>query len=585
MKRFDEFTYDDAVAEIERRKKDRLGDAYQVNHDMAELHDFWQDGELWVGPRGGLLAWNAEVRDRIKAQYIPGGAVLEALANFVRGMLGKQANIQAVPAGPVSEAEEEARNREAGELIEVLSVWWDRVELWEKMRRAVARSRWAGWGPLRLRIPTGRLIERETEDGTVIRELPKFGTLEEALEAIELHAPEPDQCIVIQHPDTQQRAAIFHYTDQADNGSPVNYVELWYEEDGKTVLRILQQGAGEATVLSYDWGGALPISEVDGEVMITEPVRRAEAALAFASTNFVRTVETAGFRERYTINAEPAGLWLPARPEGGAPRTMDDGQGGTLYFHPLPRSLGAGITTDLIGIPVESDTDGEKRATPQITIADPVDPKYATDAEEFARARVLQRCGQGHLAMIASGEASGFAYEQARAAFAGDLQLHVDPTERGLTQILEAVVAMAESMMVRPLNVLERLRLIVTLTPDAGPISPEMRKQYIEEAEKGCRSRSSAMALIGIDDVQAELEAIEQDPLNQISMTERRAKAMAAFPDEVPLVTRAILVGYTEEEARQYFGEADAARVRAEEQARDEIRDALERGTGEGAAA
>src|SRR5690606_35718167 len=121
-----------------------------------------------------------------------GGAVLEALANFVRGMLGKQANIQAVPAGPVSEAEEEARNREAEELIEALSVWWDRVELWEKMRRAVARSRWAGWGPLRLRIPTGRLIERETEGGTV-RQLPKFATLEEALAAIELHAPEPDQ--------------------------------------------------------------------------------------------------------------------------------------------------------------------------------------------------------------------------------------------------------------------------------------------------------------------------------------------------------------------------------------------------------
>lgn len=584
MTRFEDFTYDDAAAEIERRKAERLGDAYATNHGMAERHDFWQGGKLWVGPRGSPEAWEARVKAAVEAQFVPGGAILEALANFTRGLFGKQANIQAVPAGPVEEgsAADKALDKEAEELVEALSVWWDRVELWAKMREVGSRSRWAGWGALRLRIPAGRLRERKTADG-VVRELPTFKALAEALAAIELDAPEPDHCILIQHPDTQQRAAIFHYSKKNDAGQTENHVELWYDEgegdQRRTVLRILPEKGEAEGPYPYEWGGRLPVSEMDGELMLTEPVRRAEAALAFAATNVVRVGETAGFRERYTMNAEPAGLWLPTRPiTEGAVRSMDDGKGGTLYFHPLPRSLGAGVTTDLVGIPIEAGADGEKRATPGIEIADPVDPEYATKVVEFGRARVLHLCHQGHLAMTARGESSGTAYEQARATFAGDLQLHVDPAERALTQVLEAVVTMAESMMGRPAKVLDRLRLIATLTPDAGPVSPEYSRETRELVKEALLSRSTAMARLGTDDVAAELDAIDQDPASQLAMTERRAKAMAAFPDEVPLVIRAILVGYTEEEARRYFGEADAARVRGEEQARDEIRAALERG-------
>lgn len=580
MKRFEEFTYQDAVDALAARKAERVGDAYDVNQKMAEAGDFWQDGSLWVGPRGSDEAWNAAIKAVIARQFVPGGAVLEAIGNFVRGLLGKQANIQAVPLGPVEEGSDEANRlkAEADEIIEALSVWWDRVRLWQRMREVAARSRWAGWGAIRLRIPPGKLEREEGEDGVVTR-LPRFDNFAEALSAVDLSAPEPVYCAVIEHPDTLQRAAIFHYTGDDKRGR----VELWYEDGEETVFRLLVEGGEEAEEEArFPWGGRIPVAEMDGDVLLTEPVRRSEAALAFALTNTVRVGETAGFRERYTTNAEPSGIWLPTPPGNLGPhRTMDDGEGGILYFHPLPRSLGAGITTDLIG--VWGDAEGETRASPGVTIADPVDLDYATKGAEFWRRRVLELCHQGHLAMTTRGEASGYAYEQSRAAFIGDLDAHVDPAERALTETLEAAVAMAESMMVNPPGILERFRLIVTITPDPGPVSPELAQETRDNVKAGLLSRSTAMAKIGVDDVAAELDAIEQDPQSQIGAIKERVAIMlqlkAAEPD-MPLVQAAIVAGWDEDEARRLFTETDAAAVQARQE-REAIAAALRGGQGE----
>lgn len=590
MKRFEEWTYDDAVQAIAAHMEDRVGKAaYQVNRAMVEDGDFWQHGELWIGPRGSDEAWQAKIRAAIERQHVPGGAVLEAIGNFVHGLLGKQAHIQAVPLEPAEEGSEaEARQKqEADELVEQLSVWWDRVRLWTLMRLVAARSRWAGWGSLRLRIPPGRLVRSEGEDGGVVLRLPRFSSFAEALAAIDLSAPEPEHCVVIEHADTQQRAAIFHYTvDPSGEGQEQEKrVEIWYQDGDDTVLRLLTEGDGEVQSERYPWGGRLPISELDGELLVTEPVRRTEAAYMAAQTNIMRAIESSGFRERYTTNAEPAGIWLPTPPENIGPTpTVTDDRGNTLYLHPLPRALGAGITTDLVGIVTERTADGEKRATPGIEFADPVDPEPLIRAAEYWRGRVLQLCYQGHLAMSGRGEASGYAYEQSRAAYAGDLDAHVDPTERAITETLEAAVVMGESMMDSPPRYLERFRLIVTVVPDPGPVSSAAQQEIRANVEAGLLSRPSAMAQIGVDDVAAELDAIEQDPQSQLGVLKERTAIMAqlkAAEPEMSLVQAAIIAGWDEEEAQRLFAEADAAAVQAR-QAREAIAEAL-RGGGQAA--
>lgn len=583
MKPFEEWTYEDATKAINAHVAEHVGDAYDVNRAMVEDHDLWQRGELWVGPRGSDQVWVAKIRDSVERQYVPGGAVLEAFGNVVRGLLGKEATLQLVPREEVPEGSEqaEALEREAKEVAGQLMGLWGRVQLWRHMRRVVIRSRWAGWGPIRWRIPPGRLERSEGEDGTVVTRLPRFESFEDALSAIDLSTPEPKHCVVIEHEDTQQRAAIFHYTAQDSKTGDRSRVELWYEDGDQTVSRVLVEGGETLASETYDWGGRLPITEVDGELLLTEPVRRAEASLAFAQTNVNRSTETSGFRERYTMNAEPAGLWLPVRPNDiAAPRSSTDEHGNTLYFHPLPRSLGAGVTTDLIGVLTESTPEGEKRATPGVEIADPVDPEHAIKAARFWRARVLEMCYQGHLAMTGKGETSGEAYEQARAAYIGDLDAHVDPTERALTEAIEAVIVMAESMMSAPPRYLERYRVVVTVVPDPGPVSAAVRQEIRADVEAGLLSRVTAMAKAGVDDVDDELDAIEQDPKSQLGLIHERVgimRELRATEPDMPLVQAARVAGWSEEEAKELFGETDTLSTQ-DRQERDAIRDALEGG-------
>ena len=432
MKLFTDWTYRDAVDEIAARKEARVTETgYKANRAMVEDHDFWQDGATWVGPRGTAAAWAAALKAAVEQQHIPGAASLEALSNFVRGLFGKEANVQVVPRKPVAEGSDEEKRlkSEAAELVALLSTWWDRVGLWAKLREAGARSRWATWGNLRLWIPEGRLASGQ---GTSLT-LPTLGSFAEALDAIELSAPEPDHCIVLTHPRTQQRAAVFHFMGTDDTGKETKRVELWFEEGEGTRLRLLPETGEPEENGPYSWAGALPVSEMDGELMLTQVVRRQDAALDFAETNVVKVGETAGWRERYTTNAEPNGLWLMTAPSGPGPhRSTTDAQGNTIYFHPLPRSLGPAVTTDLIGVKTSVEGQKETRATPGVVIADPVDPEFAIKGAEYRRKRVLELCGQGHLAMIGTGESSGFAYEQARSVFRGDLEWHKSPAEMAL---------------------------------------------------------------------------------------------------------------------------------------------------------
>lgn len=580
MKPFEDWSYQDAVDEIAARKNARVGEAgYDANRAMAEAYDFWQDGKTWVGPRGTAAVWVAALKAAVAQQHVPGAASLEALGNFARGLFGKEANVQLVPRAPVAEGsdEEAALKKEAEEILSFLSAWWDRVGLWAKLRQAGVRSRWATWGPLRLWIPSGRLAEGE--DGA--RALPSLPSFEGALGAIELSAPEPDHAIAFTHPDTQARAALFHFVEQED-GRDVNRVELWYQDAEQTRLRILPQSGEPEDLGPYPWGGEVPVAEVDGELLLTEVVRRQEAALDFAETNVVKVGETAGFRERYTMNAEPNGLWLTTEPPGGATRTHTDEQGKTLYFWPTPRSMGPAVTTDLIGVKTETGTTGEKRATPGVEIADPVDPEFATKGAEYRRARVLQLCHQGHLAMIGTGEASGFAYEQARAAFRGDLEWHKSPAEIALLRLLVTAIRMAESMASEARSILERFRLVVTLTPDPGPLAPDYMEEIRAQVKEGLLSRASALGKLGVEDVQAELAAIDQDPEAMLGVVVKRVgvitSLLAANPN-MPMVAAAVVAGWEEAEAKKLFADADAATAQ-DRQGRQEMLDALQRGRG-----
>lgn len=601
---FDTWTYTEAKAAYDELLEEVGGEeAFTSNHAFVELHDHWQDGDGWVGPDGGS---DPEARTKILAgverQFTPRDAIGEILDRMANALLKSEADIELVPLEPVeepevpegaseadrqriqAEAEERAAVLEAegAELRAQLAAWWDQRKLWTLMRRAVKRSRWASQATLRTWIAPGNLVEvgtgsetDEDESGGTATVLPSGLDFEEALAFVELSAPEPGVAFVHVDPDTQREVAVFLYEED-----DLKKAELWYVDGDETHLRVVSDDDQVGDLYPFQLGARLPIVRLESELLVTDPVRRLQRRLNFFESIIVRVGETAGFPERYTVNAEPSGIWLRSRPADGPPiDTHEDENGVVWYLHAGQRTLGSAVTTELVGL-LDEGQDGKKmRATPSVVFKEPTDPEYAAKAARHAYWTLLEQCRQGHLAMEDSGEASGIAYQQARADFEDDLAGLKPQAEALIRQILEVAIAWAELMGAEGESgaILDRFRVSVELHPRSGPITPDEQRQNNENVDAGTMSVESAMAANGVEDVDAELERIRSSPEARVELLTKQIESILEMSREgVPLDLAAQIMGVTDEEQITRFREAQARVSEGREQERaldDEIRD------------
>lgn len=588
MSHFSEWTIDDVNEAIEALIDEQVGeDAFAQNEAYLEDGDHWQDGERWVGPDGGSDAvWKSRVKAAVQRSFTPVGAIEEALGRMANALLKKEPDVDIVPIeAPEEGSEEEERlEAEAKALKEVLTTWWDRKKLWRRAREAVIRSRWAGRGSLRTWIAPGHLSVREVEEGEgsspSVTTLPSGLELQEALDRVQIAAPAPDVAAVYTDEETQDRVAIFLY----EEGDGTEAAELWYVEDERTVLRVVSEG--EEEVFRVDLGGRLPIVEMEADLLITEPVRAQQAQLDFLNTLHGRVAESAGFPERYTLNAEPTGIWLDYPPAEGPALEVDERDGETWYLHPAARELGAMVTTDLVGLITDSG-DAEKRATPGVVFRDPTDPDYAIRSISHAKRQLLGECKQGHIGLDSTREASGEAYQQARADYEDDLDGVRGPLEGMLRDLLEVVLAWAEAMGARSGEsggILERFRVVVNLNVKSGRTSPQEQQQNNANMKSGTVSQETAMALNGVEDVDAEIKRIRSQPDFVAGLRKDQTTAILEFVREgVSYELAGQFVGIEEDDStlellRQMDSQRGTARAQSEAQD-DEIDQALLAGT------
>lgn len=575
QKDFKDWTLEDAQSAVSAAIAEGAGSqqAYTANAAYVEEHDHWQNGSTWAGPNGGS---DAEVRARVLAsvqrQFTPVDVVGEVLDNLANALLKREALVSFVavdPADPKSEDEAERTRAEeqaaeAKAMNEAVSRWWDKKLLWALARKATKRSRWAGRGALRVWIAPGALVEGDAEEGEAsARVLPSGLAFADALARVELSAPTPDTARVFINPTTQRRAAIFLF--ETKDGQKA--AEIWSVDgtgtDAKTVLRVLS-GTGDTTrneEHSVPIGGRLPIAEMEADLLITEPVRRQQARLNFFESMLVRVGEAAGFPERYTTNAKPNGMWLKSAPTDRPPLEVREIDGETWYLHPQPRTLGASITTELVGIEITDDAGRTTLASPSVTKFDPTDPDYAIRAARHARRTILESCRQGHLAADSTAESSGLAYQQARAKFENDVENTRSPLESMLRTIIETAIALAELMSSKPAggSFLDRFRCVVTARVSVGPILPDEKRVNSEQAEKGHLSRESAMAANGVEDVPAEIALVDTDERARLALEKTRAETVKSWIDAgAGVAFAAKRAGMSEEEATAFAGsEAD----------------------------
>lgn len=495
---------------------------YAVNTLLVEGRDPWQNGTLWPGHRTGDGGVDQALLRRVRPQFISDDVVGELIENRTDGLLGQEAD---VGLEPIVEATGDAARAQQDEITAILAplfAWWDAKRFWEVIRLAVRRESWAGRASARAWIADANLANGA---------LPTGRTFAQALDLIEVEAPLPDAGGRVRDLFTQRQAAV---VVSAINDT--RKAEVWSVDPltHLTSVRVFSEGAAAVTPPPLDLGGRLPVAEMRGQRIIDPSVVQLQSLLNFIVTYTGRTVETAGARERYLGNVEPPLLWLTSPPTSTPVIKTDDSTGTKLYGVRVPWVLGAGIATDLIGLekPV-TDASGKIVAydheTPSVTALDPVDPAFATNAADAVTDRLYKRGKQGHLGLNSTAQASGIAYQQARAQFEADLRNLKGPCEGMIRDLLEVVLAYAALMSDEAKGILERFRVVVTLHPSAGPITADEARLATELRDKRAISQQTMLARVGSEDTVAEQNAIDADPLNKATQWQAIATAMQAL--------------------------------------------------------
>lgn len=520
--------------------RESLGQDFEINRLMLEDKDFWQGGSMWPGHRTGDKGVDDALLRNIEPQFSVDDILSEVMENFADGLLHFEASVMLDPMKPAPKGTpaEETQQQDQTAKLRSLSLWWDRKKFWRKARAAAKRSRYAplkdnpgvGRGDLRFWVPPVNLTTTAGADGSVTRLLPTLLPLDDALARVEVDDVRPDVAAIYIDPLTRERAAVLLVMvgEQEE-------VEVWtvrgQGDTRETVLRVLTSGNVAAQAVPefvLKLGGRLPLVELEGDILLTKPTRQIQNILNFITTVLPRTVETAGFKERYFLNAEPPGIWLRTPPEGPALDKKEEG-GVTWYKHRVPWVLGASITTEVQGIWTAGADKVQQFANPGVTIAEPTDPKFVTDAATAVEGLIYKRCRQGHLAITSIAEASGVAYQQHRAQFENDLGNAKAGVEGLVRDGLETALAFAALMSEEAVALLRDYRIVVDLHIHAGPVTPDEARLATELRDKRAIGQQTMMSRVGVEDTVAEEAAIVADPFFQLDLSKKRAEIVQAW--------------------------------------------------------
>lgn len=535
---FRTWTYKHAVDAHARLVAATVGDqGYKANLAFAEKGDHWQGGDAWPVATGLNPAIRAKLLNKVEPQFRPVDVISEALDNVANGLLDKEADVTFAPLVPAKPETTEAQQQEQeiAATVARISKWWDRQQFWEQARKATRRSRWSTRGATRLWITPAVMVSTRDAQGKESKALPTNLSADDALDAVQVMAPSPDVGFVYTDPDSQEQVGVFFYStgDATQSAAAVRkHAELWFVDGEDTVLRVVHESNEAPQEFPVKMGKRVPIAQMEADLLITETVRRQQKGLNYFETLLMRVVETAGFPERYTINAKPSGVWLREAPANEPPIEVQEIDGVKWYLHAAPRELGPAVTTDLRGITGSSGTTGgEVIMTPSVTWKDPTDPEYLIKACAHGRKTMLRECKQGHLATDSVAESSGLAYIQARAIFGKDLNATKAPLEGMVRRTIEAAIALADALSgtAPAQSFLAKYRCVVNLHVDTGPALPTELAENREQNKAGLLSRRSAMARGGVEDTDAELSALDEDPVALASLWTVRGQAMAAM--------------------------------------------------------
>jgi hypothetical protein len=510
--------------------------AYLANYLYAERGDNWQDGRTWPIDYGDLRVSQLA---KVRPMFCGIGMIVDGIGRQNDALFKREPTISFEPLAPAGKdgKPSEAQAREAREYRDRFSNWWDAVGLWGKVRSAGARAAWGRRGPLRTRFLPRAFAVPPGADADADRQLATWLNLsgEEALALVALEDLLPNDGLVYTDPESQERACIIRISEKTGTGAGTEReaAEVWYMDTDATgadvaVRRTLHADGASVTEHRLP-GGTLPLHEITGELLVTPSVRQQQAQVDYGNTKLTRAMQTAGDRERYTVDAEDPGVWslIPTGP--GIPvRTTTDNDGNTLYFHPGVFEAGPeiwGMVQSRV-VPGATDADPDQVAKASVVLANPVDPAYLSNARDSAIAVLRREMKQGHVG-AADSNVSAEKVKQDRADFGNRCDSYKQSAELAIAGVLTSAGVNA-SLLTAPgdwlRGVFANYRIVCTLHIDTGPLTAEETSEIVELGEKGIIPRADVMARAGrVEDFAIAEGQIAADPVQRIA---RRAQVL-----------------------------------------------------------
>lgn len=482
--------------------------------------DHWQNGAGWVGPLPPLKD-AAERRDaltRIRKAFTSQNACKEVTDRHVDAVAGND------PLWSFSSEEETKDEGEPKDLNTLMSEWWKDHKMHNLLQDALYMAKWANRAFLRRVVPPSRVAEvlidpltgeifteealeeldpdfiETLEEGQVILDV----SFEEAVDMIHVELIDSTRGAVVQDTETLRFYGFYIYKLATIEYAEVSYVD----EEGLTHLRILRGGAMVSDV-ALDLGGHLFHFEVSLTGLITEQVMDLQRMLNKAYTMASINMDWSGFTERIFLNAQ----W---------PYTLEsDGKGGTKKVL-KDYQTGPSTTNWVPGITVTDPATGKKTmTTPEVKWRQPSDPVTFDKAKQMAYRGILQETRQLHALITGEATTTGESRKQALVEF--NKSVEPTKTEADLMGrwLLDGQVRFARAISD---DGPEGMNLQFQTMVEVGPLDANEVRLWNDVREKGGLTLKSFLTKLGVEDVDAESQALVNDPVYLASLKAERVE-------------------------------------------------------------
>lgn len=486
--------------------------------------DHWQSGAGWVGPqpdRQDGATWSS-----IRSVFVSRQVIGELVSRHVAAVVGQPPLWSVQVARPL--AEDELPTSEEQGLIDeaeaILESWWGQrravisgqdelVPPARAISHALTNALYARRGPIRLFIPA-RFLD---DDGRIPRTEP-----DQALDVVYLHSLDPREGTVTLDHKTMEQAGIYIYKVDGQDNAEIVYVnddgdsDDGDSDDGHSVFRVINKPPGDDSdgeeMAALPLGGQITMYEINVPLFVTEQVRSLQAQLNMTLTMMGRNTVQAGFLERVILNGQ-----MPTKP-------VTDPQTGAVTHVPQPLHIGAGTTNYIAGVEYTDQAGNTHIANPSVIYRDPVSPETFERSEAMLYAAMLAEAQQTHALISRDAAASGESRIQARSDFFNSVLGSATEIETAITWLLDVILRLAGTIAGQP-DRYDSLAVSVKAQINTGPLTAEERRVITEMVERGIISHKTALGLLGISNVEAEIQQIATE---QEERSRRQDTSLAA---------------------------------------------------------